>query len=308
MVDNLIVWLLVFVAGSWIASLAVPFCLRIVAHTDPEDRSVLFLFYAIMPGLSALLVVILHSFPGLATGLVPHHCHSHNCAPHAPEIALCSLAGCTLTVISLVTIGALATACFVALNRNCRKLQTLYHFSMPHQTIDYRTISDPRPFAWCTGMLGQQIYISTGLLERLTPHQLQAVLVHESVHKARMDNLRRAIARYATCFWLPANRKLFVAEFDEVTEQTCHVITTLQLDAPQLLAAVAEVIGSDNFACSPIEKPPSFRYRSAPGVPCAQPGLITSGWLFAATLWILEVMVFTGSTHTALEWLTLGGF
>jgi len=51
-------------------------------------------------------------------------------------------------------------------------------------------VADTRPFAACVGLWRPAVYVSSGLLDALTPLQVRAVLAHEESHRLRRDPLR----------------------------------------------------------------------------------------------------------------------
>ena len=57
-------------------------------------------------------------------------------------------------------------------------------------------VADERPFSFCYWFLRPRICVSTGLLARLAPDEVAAVLLHERSHLRRRDPLRLVIARY----------------------------------------------------------------------------------------------------------------
>jgi len=57
-------------------------------------------------------------------------------------------------------------------------------------------VADARPFSFCYWFLRPRICLSTGLLDRLDPDELEAVLLHERSHLRRRDPLRLVVARY----------------------------------------------------------------------------------------------------------------
>jgi hypothetical protein len=71
-------------------------------------------------------------------------------------------------------------------------------------------IDDPRPQAFCTGLLRPRIYVSRGTLDLLDAEELQAVVAHETHHAHRRDPLRIFIARALgeALFFLPVLRRL----------------------------------------------------------------------------------------------------
>ena len=57
-------------------------------------------------------------------------------------------------------------------------------------------VVDVRPFSFCYWFLRPRVCVSTGLVERLQPDELEAVLLHERSHLRRRDPLRLVVARY----------------------------------------------------------------------------------------------------------------
>jgi hypothetical protein len=56
-------------------------------------------------------------------------------------------------------------------------------------------VPNPRPLAFCAGLLRPRVYVSTGALERLGEDELAAVVAHEAHHASRRDPLRILVAR-----------------------------------------------------------------------------------------------------------------
>ena len=63
--------------------------------------------------------------------------------------------------------------------------------------------------AFCAGFLHPRIHVSSGLIERLSLRQLEAVLLHEEYHRQRRDPLRLLLVDGArsALFFLPAVRE-----------------------------------------------------------------------------------------------------
>ncbi|MBN2701323.1 MAG: M48 family metalloprotease [Methylothermaceae bacterium] len=59
------------------------------------------------------------------------------------------------------------------------------------------------PQAFVLGAWRPSIYLTRGLLDRLTPAQLEAILAHEQVHVRRRDSLLRLLAGLGLAFHLP---------------------------------------------------------------------------------------------------------
>lgn len=66
-------------------------------------------------------------------------------------------------------------------------------------------IASELPLAFCAGIVRPRIYVSRGLIDKLRPSELDAVLLHELYHRHRRDPLRYAAAAAVTdvCFYLP---------------------------------------------------------------------------------------------------------
>ena len=57
-------------------------------------------------------------------------------------------------------------------------------------------VGDDRPFSFCYWFRRPRVCVSTGLIERLDPEELRAVLCHERYHLRHRDPLRIVVARY----------------------------------------------------------------------------------------------------------------
>ena len=57
-------------------------------------------------------------------------------------------------------------------------------------------VDDERPFSFCYWFLRPRVCLSTGLIDRLEPEEIEAVLLHERSHLRRRDPLRLVVARY----------------------------------------------------------------------------------------------------------------
>lgn len=67
-------------------------------------------------------------------------------------------------------------------------------------------VEDDHPAAFCAGLLGPRVYVTSGALAALDGPALDAVLLHERHHASRRDPLRLAAARVISrsFFFLPA--------------------------------------------------------------------------------------------------------
>ncbi|HYY54141.1 MAG TPA: M56 family metallopeptidase [Candidatus Dormibacteraeota bacterium] len=91
-------------------------------------------------------------------------------------------------------------------------------------------VGDDRPFAFAYWFARPRVCVSTGLIARLAPDELRAVLAHERWHVARRDPLRIVLARYfaAGLYVIPIIEDL-VAHYDLVKEVAAdeHAVSAL---------------------------------------------------------------------------------
>jgi hypothetical protein len=73
-----------------------------------------------------------------------------------------------------------------------------------------KVIADPRPQAFCAGLLHPTVYVSQRTIELLTDTELEAVLAHEHHHRLVRDPLRFACGRILSeaLFFVPVLRPL----------------------------------------------------------------------------------------------------
>jgi Zn-dependent protease with chaperone function len=99
------------------------------------------------------------------------------------------------------------------------------------------------PLAFCAGWLRPRVYVSTGVLERLSDRELQAVLAHEQHHGTLRDPLRLAVGRILcqALFFLPVLRNLqeTYAEAAELTADAAALEAVDGAHAPLASAMLA---------------------------------------------------------------------
>lgn len=112
--------------------------------------------------------------------------------------------------------------------RLMRGLQLLDRLRAGSSTAEI--FADSRPQAFCAGLIRPRVYLSTGALNVLSCHELEAVLAHEAHHATRRDPLRVLLAGVLrdALFFLPimrhvADRYAALAEMaaDEAAVRQC---------------------------------------------------------------------------------------
>lgn len=137
------------------------------------------------------------------------------------------LEACCGTVLARLSIGwllfaAVGFAAIFVLTRTARSLwrlrsaarriEALRGVSEPARVegVACRVYEDPRPMAFCAGLLRPEIFVSRGAVERMSRESLAVVMAHEEYHRLKRDPLRRAIAGTLAdgFFFLPILRQV----------------------------------------------------------------------------------------------------
>ena len=102
------------------------------------------------------------------------------------------------------------------------------------------------PIAFCAGWLRPRVYVSTGVLDRLSEPELLAVLAHERQHSALRDPLRLAVGRVLcqALFFLPAIGALH-SDYADAAELTADAAALVALDGARgTLASAMLTLGA----------------------------------------------------------------
>ena len=185
------------------------------------DRAFRDLIRAAVLGMSALGVPLLIT---LFPGSLERALHGYDAITQACAAALYRL-GSGLPPLGLVVVGLASVAVLAGAIKAARTLVRTSHALRGRVAIPLpvriaraadrvgmatriRCAADARPFAYCSGLLRTEIWISTGALARLRDDELEAVLRHESYHLQHRDPLRILVARLlaGTFFFFPLVR------------------------------------------------------------------------------------------------------
>jgi bla regulator protein blaR1 len=132
------------------------------------------------------------------------------------QMGLADLSASSLVVLLLGSLAVAVTglaihSCFTQV-RACRRFLTQLGVVRTTVVAGHHAlvVDDPRPLAFCTGLLRPCVYISRGALALLETDQLDAVIAHEAHHARRRDPMRLFIARVLAeaLFFLPVLRRL----------------------------------------------------------------------------------------------------
>jgi len=201
---------------------------RRLTRLAPRTQAAALTLFAAMPlilGLGLTLVTLSPSFLGYV-GLIADHCdthgqgHPHLCLLHAPAavnsaiawLMKAAVAGLLALVLCNLVRGALQG------NRQLRRCLSLSHYDAGR---DCYLLDTPRPLAFCAGAGSSRVFVSRGMVELLSPRQLDALIAHERAHVARRDTLRLVVAGALSLFHFPRVRHPLLADLALACERAC---------------------------------------------------------------------------------------
>jgi len=300
-------WFLVFVLGSWLSALIYPALRRILQPCDASRRSLACLILGLIPPAASLLVLVLVMHPDWANLLVPEHCHQGHCDSHAPLFSVSSLGGMSLVATSVMVLCLLLVFCLRNLRSGQDRIAALFRLVSKKTTPRYEVIESPGLLAWCCGLIQPRVLVSRGLLERLTPAQLEVVLVHEEEHVRRKDNLRHTVLHWVSVFWPAGIRQQIRVNVALDAEESCDNAARRSTEDPQILRTVMDLI-SEATMHSPVAKRSAFFHthrqndHSNTNLPQAAAGLRV--WFATWFSWLAHIVLLTGMAHFLLEWIS----
>ncbi len=182
-----------------------------LAQLAPARRARVLLLLAITPVVAGGL----HVFLCLSTGLL-EAClfHRHGDLPPLCDLHPASAAGLALNLGLLLLIGLPLAR---QLRREVRARRRLRLLSGSAARVEgARLVEVEAPFAAATD---REILLSSGLLQKLAPELLPAVLAHEHAHLRRRDPARQRWATRLAALWLPGPRQVLLADLELACEQ-----------------------------------------------------------------------------------------
>jgi Zn-dependent protease with chaperone function len=187
---------------------------------DAAHRSALVFRLALLPLITAAAVTFLTFAPGIGGIMADGHClRGAQCLRHIP-VFCASLTHALLLVAGSIMLSAAPLWMLCArlrdsfsFNRALSRIADL-HPDQPIPAADptrgtkpaarFKVIETRRLFAYCAGFLRGRVIVSRGLVDVLTPAELDAVVAHEQAHAERYDNTRRLLALVG--LWLVPQR------------------------------------------------------------------------------------------------------
>jgi len=305
-------WLFVTQFSSLLTALSFPLMRVTTRRCHPRERALSLLVYGLLPPFIAAWVVALSMHPALTGLFQPPHCHQNDCSPHTPLITRESIVGAAMASVAFLLLMVFITLVYNRVQRAQRKLMTLESLSLEQSSapeqLPFRIIDSTSLLAWCSGLWKPTVFVSKGLLNRLSKEQLQVVLSHEFCHARRGDNLRKTILHIATALWPNKLRRHIKADLNAACEEVCDLEAADQTQSKSLVTAVIKLLQNadsnskqiqlSSFAATETRQRVTALETETPhrsGVFC---------WSFLLILLVMETLLFTSTSHGVLEWLT----
>lgn len=300
-------WFLVFVLGSFLSALTYPALRRLLMPCDASLRSLACLILGLIPPAASLLVLVLVMHPDWANVLVPEHCHQGQCDSHSPLFSVSSLGGMSLVATSVMVLCLLLVFCLRNLRSGQARIATLFRMVSRKTTPRYEVIESPGLLAWCCGLVQPRVLVSRGLLERLTPTQLEVVLVHEEEHVRRRDNLRHTVLHWASVFWPAGIRQQISADVALDAEKSCDNAACKSVEDPEILRSVIDLLCHATPHAVVAKRAAFFHtnrqsMNSTAGLPQAADK--SRAWFTIWFSWLAHIVLLTGLAHFLLEWIS----
>jgi len=218
-------WTVLTIALSWLLAGAYPPVSRVLANGKAESAATLTLLYGLMAPAAATTALIFLSLPKIAFPIITDHCHGSNCAPHTLHITTDTAEGIVTVTIAVTLLMGVLTFMLIQLFSSQRQLRVLSQLSEAGAS-SYRVVESPNHIAWCTGLLRPQVFLSSGLINSLTPKQIQSILAHELTHAIRKDNLRKWVMHWSTLAWPKLIKAQIRQDLSNYHERICDLAAT----------------------------------------------------------------------------------
>lgn len=194
------VWLGLWFACGVVLSVLYSLARKLILQWHPAIASNLLLLFLAFPFLLGFVTTLLLFTPGIGS-LVSTHCHD-GCAAHMPIIATPGLVPLGLFAIALLSAFMLYRL-WLNLWTSSRLRKQLQKLSSPQ--AGYQLLEHEQPVVFTVGWWRSQIYVTKGLMDSCSGHDLAVILAHEHAHSKRFDNIRLLSA---TLFTLVLPRRL----------------------------------------------------------------------------------------------------
>lgn len=213
--------------------------------------------------------------------------------------------GITLLTILSLAVGSLSSiASFFRNRRKMNELRGSIRTDLPLKVkslarqygilrTDIKIVSSPEPFVYCLGLRRPKIFISSGILGRLSAKELEAVVIHEAHHyHGRHPGLifiTKLLAR--TLFFIPVVSELSRLLTAVIEINADRAVIFAQESSAHLRQALGKSLRADPLpAMAALRAAPLETRIALLTPPFTYPKLAVSHWSLAFTLSIIAVL------------------
>ena len=267
---------------------------------------------------SGLLLLVVVALVTLGAGPAREGARTLRCLV-APVSSLDTVVHASALLIALFG-GGVLLAMLRATSREQARMAELRQATMmarlsspPHDLVGVATrvgvadrldlVEAVRPFAFAYGWLRPRICVSTGLIERLTLQELEAVLHHEQWHVVRRDSIRLLVVRViVTAFGFTPPIRRLGRHYMIATEVAADRYTVATMGHPRALASALTKIIATPVTMSAFEGYAEARIAALAGepLPATQWGCrLVLGVLALDLLVLVPLLATSGATTLA---------
>lgn len=191
-------------------------------------RSKILTFWLLSPPLTGLLL----TFSGLLPSWTDNHqIATEHCSSHSNGIAHLCWFDPIVHLSEGLWIGGISVLASIMLWNAYKGIHLLVKHRHFHTTLQLVGQPDPQRgvfriasehlFVFSCGFFKPYAFMSSRLMEQLSPQQLDVVLAHEQAHCRRRDILKRLLLSLAGLFHFPVIRRQLLADLELAQEQIC---------------------------------------------------------------------------------------
>ena len=212
-----LVWLGLWCALTVVLRLVYPLLRPGLMRLHPGNATSLLLLFWAAPAILSLMVAVMLYSPVLNGLLISPHCHG-DCLEHTPTTTALSVAMVGIALVTVVVGGLL----FSFIRHWWCGMQMMRGFeALAVPKAGYQLLDSPSPVVFTLGWWNPQVFISRGLLQQCSEHQLAVILGHEQAHRERRDNLRLLLLQVFSLFLPSRVRQAVIHDLQILCEQAC---------------------------------------------------------------------------------------
>lgn len=246
----IVAWSLLFLPLSAVFSLCYPYWQTLLKDTRSVHRTRLNMSFALAPTLLALFVLVLYRYPGVSGYFVDWHCHDNVCGPHHLYLPTASHLGHGVSFSILVALFLFVALVSNQMRKTKRYLTLMQHLADDDLEGNYKVFNTSKMLAWCAGLFRNQIYLSKGLVSRLSQKQLKFVLAHEYAHAFGHDNVKKLMLRWLTAIWFASSRQRILKQVELDLEINCDAKAGAGLMDKEELIELFKLVGAESQGTS----------------------------------------------------------